>query len=166
MVTAVDVVDPASITDADAQRAGFASSIDLCAELAGRRPDLPVYRVEFRLITDPDPRAALADDDALSPADIVEVTNRLARLDRTGPTGPWTSRTLALIAAHPARRAPDLAGMERNPFKLDVRKLKALGLTESLKVGYRLSARGHAYLTAIVDPPNSAVGPTSTGRLD
>jgi hypothetical protein len=26
-----------------------------------------------------------------------------------------------------------------------VRKLKALGLTESLEVGYRLSPRGHAY---------------------
>ena len=27
-------------------------------------------------------------------------------------------------------------------FKRDVRKLKALGLTESLKVGYRISPRG------------------------
>jgi hypothetical protein len=27
-----------------------------------------------------------------------------------------------------------------------VRKLKALGLTESLEVGYRLSPRGRAYL--------------------
>jgi hypothetical protein len=29
---------------------------------------------------------------------------------------------------------------------VDVRKLKALGLTESLPVGYRLSPRGRAYL--------------------
>ena len=50
----------------------------------------------------------------------------------------------------PARlRAPDLAaslGRETLPFKRDVRKLKELGLTESLEVGYRLSPRGRAYL--------------------
>ncbi|WP_225214770.1 hypothetical protein [Cellulomonas avistercoris] len=47
-------------------------------------------------------------------------------------------------------RAPDLAaelGRERDPFKLDVRKLKALGLTQSFDVGYALSPRGETYLT-------------------
>ena len=39
--------------------------------------------------------------------------------------------------------------MERPAFKLNVRKLKALGLTESLEVGYRLSPRGAAYLQAV-----------------
>ena len=38
------------------------------------------------------------------------------------------------------------AGRERHPFKTDVRKLKELGLTESLEVGYRLSPRGRALL--------------------
>ena len=38
------------------------------------------------------------------------------------------------------------AGQERAYFKLRVRRLKALGLTESLEVGYRLSPRGAAYL--------------------
>jgi hypothetical protein len=32
------------------------------------------------------------------------------------------------------------------PFKLDVRKLKELGLTESLRPGYRLSPRGETVL--------------------
>ena len=48
-------------------------------------------------------------------------------------------------------RAGDLAdevGRERLPFKADVRKLKNLGLTISLGVGYRLSPRGEAYLAA------------------
>jgi predicted transcriptional regulator len=55
---------------------------------------------------------------------------------------------LGLIAERPATRAPDLAaslGRETAPFKADVRKLKELGLTESLEVGYRLSPRGRAY---------------------
>ena len=59
--------------------------------------------------------------------------------------------TLALIASRPEVRAEDLAAMvgrEKPPFKLDVRKLKNLGLTESLRVGYRLSPRGRSYLRA------------------
>ncbi len=65
--------------------------------------------------------------------------------------GSWTRETLELIAAKPAVRAGDLAqqlGQERLPFKANVRKLKALGLTESLEVGYRLSPRGRAFLAA------------------
>jgi hypothetical protein len=38
------------------------------------------------------------------------------------------------------------AGLERRAYKLRVRRLKALGLTESLERGYRLSPRGQAYL--------------------
>jgi ribosomal protein S19E (S16A) len=46
-------------------------------------------------------------------------------------------------------RAADLAasvGRDKPSFKLDVRKLKELGLTESLEVGYRLSPQGRAVL--------------------
>ena len=58
---------------------------------------------------------------------------------------------LRAIKARPATRAADLAasfGRDTQPFKLDVRKLKNLGLTLSLEVGYRLSPRGEAYLAA------------------
>lgn len=54
---------------------------------------------------------------------------------------------MAAIAAEPGRQAPDLAagqGRDTAPFKADVRKLKELGLTESLEIGYRLSPRGEA----------------------
>ena len=39
--------------------------------------------------------------------------------------------------------------MERADFKLNIRKLKALGLTISLEVGYRLSPRGVALLATL-----------------
>ena len=39
-----------------------------------------------------------------------------------------------------------MVGRETAPFKLDVRKLKALGLTRSFAVGYEVSPRGLAYL--------------------
>jgi hypothetical protein len=150
-VSAVDVVDPAAVTDAEAEAAGFPDAEALRADLPGD-PAHPTFRIAFSLSSAPDPRAALAADDALDGDDLADITRRLDRLDRASSHGPWTRETLALIAERPAVRAPDLAaavGRERDPFKLDVRKLKNLGLTESLAVGYRLSPRGQAYLTAM-----------------
>ena len=71
-----------------------------------------------------------------------------------GPTSTGRSRSRSRAVARSRRAnadgAPaDLAaslGRERLSFKADVRKLKALGLTESLEVGYRLSPRGRAFL--------------------
>ncbi len=50
---------------------------------------------------------------------------------------------------------PDLAReLAREPvaFKRDVRKLKELGLTESLEVGYRLAPRGEAVRRRLDQP--------------
>jgi len=151
VVDAIDVVDPERITLADAKRAGFSSRAELLGELRGPA-DLPTYRVRFHPAADADPRTALAADGALSPADVDEIARRLERLDRASSHGSWTHEVLGTIAARPAVRAADLAagfGRETQPFKLDVRKLKNLGLTVSLDVGYRLSPRGEAYLAAV-----------------
>ncbi len=40
-------------------------------------------------------------------------------------------------------------GLEKQKFKLNVRKLKNLGLTESLGTGYRISPRGYVALGRI-----------------
>ena len=144
-IDAVAVVDPERITKRDARRAGFAGPEAVRAALRG---DGDTYRIELRLIG-PDPRVALRADAALSVADRAEISARLARLDRASSHGPWTAVTLRAIEHAPGTRAADLAaglGRERLPFKADVRKLKALGLTESLEVGYRISPRGRAYL--------------------
>lgn len=148
-VTEVDLVDPDEITDAEAQAAGHPSAAALVADLRGD-PGTPVHRVRFHLAPGADPRDELAATDRLSPEDRAEIDRRLDRLDRASKHGPWTRPVLALIAANPAVRAGDLAPQagrdELQDFKLDVRKLKALGLTTSLGVGYRLSPRGEAYL--------------------
>lgn len=147
-VESVDLVDPAAVTDDDARRAGHPSVASLLGRVGGD-PTLPVHRVAFHLVDEPDPRAVLAAADDLTDADRAEIDRRLDRLDRSSSSGPWTRRTLALVAEHPATRAPDLAASvdrETQPFKVDVRKLKNLGLTESLPVGYRLTPRGRAYL--------------------
>jgi hypothetical protein len=149
-VETVDVVDPLAVTDTDARRAGFGSCAELLAGLRGST-DLPLYRVRFRPAEGSDPRSELAGSSELTAEGVEAIDTRLARLDRASRAGPWTQATLRTIAAHPERRAGDLAvmlGREREDFKLDVRKLKNLGLTLSLPVGYRLSPRGEAYLAA------------------
>jgi hypothetical protein len=149
-VTAVDVVSEADVTDADARASGYPSADALRADLRGT-PELPLYRIRFEAVLEPDPRDELAATAELSLEDLTEIDRRLARLDRAGSHGPWTRQVLELIAARPAVRAGDLAeelGRERLDLKVDVRKLKALGLTLSLPVGYRLSPRGEAYLAA------------------
>jgi hypothetical protein len=146
-VLAFDAVDRVEeITPADARRAGFADPAAAWAMLRNREGDL--YRIALRL-AGPDPRVALRENAALSEADRAAIAARLVRLDRASTHGPWTDATLRAIAAAPGTRAADLAaglGRERLPFKADVRKLKALGLTESLETGYRISPRGRAYL--------------------
>jgi hypothetical protein len=146
-IDSVEPVDEDGVTDADARRAGAS---DRAALLAGLRSDGTLYRVEFRL-AGPDPRIALRERSHISPEERAEIDARLARVDAASRHGPWTATVLGLIAEQPGTRAPDLAaslGRETAPFKADVRKLKELGLTESLLVGYRLSPRGRAYLSA------------------
>lgn len=149
-VEAVSVVDPASISDVDAREAGYASGDELRADLRGDAR-LFVYLVTFHPAPGADPRDELAAEASLSASETEEIRAKLARLDRASPIGPWTEATLQLIAHSPARRAGDLApqlGQALPDFKLNVRKLKNLGLTISLGVGYRLSPRGEAFLAA------------------
>jgi hypothetical protein len=147
-VDAVDVVEPSSVDAAQAREAGYASVGDLLAGLRGD-PGLPVYRIRLHRIDGPDPRDELARTARLTEEDIAAITARLARMDKASGRGPWTGAVLALIADRPAVVSTALAeaiGWERQDFKLHVRRLKALGLTLSLDVGYRLSPRGEAYL--------------------
>ncbi|MEQ8859409.1 MAG: hypothetical protein RIC56_12250 [Pseudomonadales bacterium] len=144
-IDGVRPVDEQRISGADARRAGYPDRQAL--EQALRRGSGDVYRIELHP-AGADPRLALRNKrpDA---AQLAELVARLERLDRASRTGPWTTRTLQLIAAGEAVRAADLAadlGQPKDAFKRNVRKLKNLGLTESLDVGYRLAPRGRALL--------------------
>ena len=142
-IEAVDKVALSKITAAEATRAGHDSLAELKRFLA-RKADGDVYRVALRL-DGPDPRIALRNDAELTDADRAHIGAKLARL-------PWALPYLETIAKHPATLAADLAqmhGIEKRPFKQRVRRLKELGLTESLEIGYRLSPRGEVYLRGV-----------------
>ena len=146
VVDSITECDPESLTDDDARAAGEPSISALRKGFRGADGD-PVWRVEVSFGGE-DPRVGLRADDDLSDDDVAMVTTKLDRMDERADA-PWAWRTLELIRERPAVLAADLGavlGLERDVFKPRVRRLKALGLTESLKVGYRLSPRGEKLL--------------------
>jgi hypothetical protein len=144
-IEAVDAISPDKVSSKDIKLAGFESRAAWNESLAGRSGTL--YRIRVRYAGE-DPRIALRAA-KLSAGELPKLQERLQRMDKASDSGPWTLAYLETIEARPAQRAPELAelyGLETKPFKQRVRRLKELGLTESLPVGYRLSARGQSYL--------------------
>lgn len=142
-IDAVDVVALDAVTDEDLARAGFAARAELDARIGNRKGTL--HRIRLRYVGE-DPRAALRETATLSAADAEAIGQTLSRMDGANP---WARRTLTLIGERPGHAAQELAdeiGVEKLKFKNNVRRLKALGLTESLEIGYRLSPRGQAWL--------------------
>ena len=138
---AVDIVTAGDIDAGQAHAAGYATIEDLLAGLRGN-PALPLYRVRFRLLAEPDPRDVLAAASSLTEDEIGEVAARLARMDKASKRGPLTAAVLDQIAGRPGVSSAVIAedmGWVRADLKLHVRRLKELGLTISLEVGYRLS---------------------------
>lgn len=158
-IDAVDAVEARSITADEARRAGFEDLPALHAELArhaaaGTGP-ATLYRIAFR-IAGRDPRVALGHDRRFAAGQVAELTARLDRFDATCRSGPWTRRTLGLIGTREGITAGEIAadlGVDKPGLKRRVRKLKDLGLTESLASGYRLSPRGRALLGKLAAKP-------------
>lgn len=147
-----------ALTIADALAAGFADLDELLRVLSGGASRGPrggkggdrIFRITLSWVGE-DPRIALREQrpDA---GELAELTAAVARLDAGRRTGPWTRRILEWIRDHPGTISTVLAeelGRELRPMKADIRRLKALGLTESLRVGYRLSPRGETYLDSL-----------------
>jgi hypothetical protein len=151
-VTSVDRVPDVdgvpAVPDDDARAAGF-RSVDAALAWAAAKGEGDLYRIGLRRVGE-DPRIALRESADLSAEDVDALRARLARMDRAAPE-PWTRAYLDLIDSRPEVVARELAasiGVERDYFKIRVRRLKEIGLTESLAVGYRISPRGRAYLDA------------------
>lgn len=136
------------ITPALARRCGFTSVVDALKTAkhgAGERVFVIDFHYDGKASARPRPTTdAVADDE------LAKLVQRLDAMDRRSQNGAWTRETLRAIGARPGVRAANLArdlGRPRDEFKRDVRKLKNLGLTFSLEIGYRLTPKGEALLT-------------------
>ena len=146
-IDSIEAIEPDSVTEDDAVAAGYKDRAGVIAMFDAQEGTC--YRIRLHP-AGPDPRDALreAEPDA---AKLKTLATKLQRLDKAAPV-PWTKQALELIGKHPGVVSTTLAesaGMDRADFKLNIRKLKALGLTISLEVGYRLSPRGVALLTTL-----------------
>lgn len=143
-IDGVEKINEKEITKRDATKAGFDSLDELLKSL--KTGDGPVYKISLSYKSE-DPRIGLRSQTSMSDDDYEKLKAKLDRLDKTN--GPWVMKALQLISKHPQRRAGDLAdmmGMERLDFKLNVRKLKNLGLTISHEVGYSISPLGEVIM--------------------
>jgi len=148
-IDSLTVVTEDEITENDAREAGFALKDDLLSHLDYR--DDPIYRIGVHFVGE-DPRKALRENDDLTDAELNDIIAKLQKLDAGSQRGNWTQVYLQMIHDQPNTHAAILAaqiGLDIPRFKPWVRKLKALGLTESLHPGYRLSRRGEKVLDAL-----------------
>lgn len=143
----IDAIDPEAVTEDDARAAGYKNRAGVLAMFAAQEGTC--YRIKLHP-AGPDPRDALRDAEP-DAAELKTLAAKLQKLDKA-VAAPWTKQVLELLAGHPGVVSTILAesaGMDRAAFKLNVRKLKDLGLTISLEVGYRLSPRGVALLATL-----------------
>jgi hypothetical protein len=149
-VNSVDRVTVGDITERDARAGGFESRAALLGYMApvaktALTDATPVFRVGFVHGGDGD-RVASALETELTAEALADLVKRVGRLEREGP---WVRKVMELIGKHPQVAASQLAlklKREKEEFKIDVRKLKKLGLTQSFEVGYEVSPRGKKFL--------------------
>lgn len=144
----VDVVTEDQISDRDARDAGYGSKHELTDDLLERTEETEIYRIRLHYVGE-DPRKELRQQADLSEEELAEIIAKLQKLDAGSQRGNWTQLYLQMIHDRPNTHAAKLAesiGLDIPHFKPWVRKLKALGLTESLRPGYRLSPRGEKVL--------------------
>lgn len=145
-IKAVDQISEKEISERDAKLAGFASRAELLEDLKKR--DGFLYRIRLSL-AGPDERIVLRTKREISSVEWNELKKKLDQLDAHGIHGPWVAQFLSVVSLNPGVLSTTLAsslGLERKWFKQHMRKLKALGLTESLEIGYRISPRGETVL--------------------
>ena len=149
-VTSISALEATKITDAAARKSGFSTRQELLRALKVEDTSTEtITRVDFRFlgadsVNQPDRTPLTADE-------MAALLGKLRATDERSSRGPWAFAALRMIAEFPGRRAPELAemiGWETAPFKANVRRLKALGLTISLSVGYQLSPRGEGVVAA------------------
>lgn len=99
-----------------------------------------------------DPRVKLREQTELSEKVFTDLKKKLERLDNYSKKEHWTDKVLSTINDNPnlhAKGIAELTGFEKEWLKLNIRKLKNLGLTISRNVGYELSPLGSEYLNKL-----------------
>jgi hypothetical protein len=146
-IHSIEGINENDVTDKDALNAGFTDKEQLLKSLRGNtNGTLFKIMVSYHSV---DPRIQLREQSELSKQQVEDLTKKLERLDQFSKQGSWTKSVLCAIKENPKLHAigiADLTGFEKEWLKLNIRKLKNLGLTISHQVGYEISPLGKEYL--------------------
>lgn len=146
-ITSIAACGRENITAENANQAGF-SDLDRMLSLLDKFNEGTIYKMSVRYISE-DPRIKLREQTDVTDQELEELLEKLKRLDMASNQGKWTIKILKAIQENPLLRAADLAvkvKKEKEWLKLNVRKLKNLGLTVSHEPGYTLSPLGEYLL--------------------
>ncbi|WP_276372199.1 hypothetical protein [Chryseolinea sp. H1M3-3] len=146
-ISDVSEISLTGITDRDAVSAGFDSAESLLKSL-NKVNEGTIYKIKVHYYSE-DPRIALRGQTTLTENDFQLLKKKLERLDSHDKAGPWTLTVLKTIRDNPKLRAADLAdklNRKKDELKINIRKLKNLGLTTSHEVGYTISPLGEHFL--------------------
>ena len=143
----VEEINLQKITVEEAEKAGFKTASALIQLLEQQKEGI-IYRIEVAFHSE-NPSVEANDGEGLDEDEFEILKTALDNLDKYSKIGKWTVKTLQVIRENPKMKAADLAvkaRKEKEWLKLNIRKLKALGLTISHEPGYTLSAKGEEYL--------------------
>lgn len=146
-ITEIVTVDENDITDEDALSAGFTNKNQLLKSFTYNNTGT-IFKIYLGYHS-PDPRIKLREQTELTVQQFKDLKMKLERLDKYSRQGNWTENVLLAIKDNPnlhAKGIATLTGFEKEWLKLNVRKLKNLGLTISLTTGYELSPLGKAFI--------------------
>ncbi len=147
MVDEIKEIHLEEITQEDAHMAGY-EHLQILIDALYAIPEGLIYKIQLHYHSEDD-RISLSADAQLSDADYQKIDASLKKFDKHSNRGDWTMNVLHLIKKHPHTKASELADMlemEKDWLKINIRKLKNLGLTISHDVGYSISPRGKAFL--------------------
>jgi hypothetical protein len=151
-ISKIETVGENDITDKDALKAGFTDKMQLLESLTNTATGT-IFKI-FVSYHSPDPRIRLREQTELSEQQFSDLKKKLERLDNRSKQGHWTESVLLTIKDNPNLHAIGIAkltGFEKEWLKLNIRKLKNLGLTISHTVGYELSPLGQTFILRLKD---------------
>lgn len=148
----IEPIHENDITNEDALKAGFADKPELLKSFTQNSTGT-IFKISVGYHS-ADPRIKLREQTKLSEQQFTDLKKKLERLDNQSKQGHWTRTILLTIKDNPNLHAIGIAkltGFEKEWLKLNIRKLKNLGLTISHNVGYELSTFGKIFIQSLND---------------
>jgi hypothetical protein len=136
-----------SVSDFELIQSGYEDRDELQKELS-KSTGNTLFRIKFHLSGE-DPHISLRNKTNLSSEELLKLNQKIVRFNNSKIYPGWATKVLKTIQQNPGESAASISeavGYEKDWLKPSIRKLKELGLTINLEIGYSISPRGNAYL--------------------